>query len=135
MLSCVLLCAFLQTTVSPTPNNVNTVLLRRSDVVTFAGVQQWLAVHMGLHLQLLAGTFVVCRAEDIPLPGDAQESERLAVPLRFRQVAAVEIPADGLRQPESIVVLLEGGGEVQAGRLSELAQEEIPCYEVSSSTR
>jgi hypothetical protein len=40
--------------------------------VNFIGVQQWLASHLGLELQLLAGTYVLVPAHDIPLLGKLQ---------------------------------------------------------------
>jgi hypothetical protein len=59
-----------QATVAPTFANVNTVHVLRTDTITFIGVQQWLAAHLGLELQLLAGTYVVVPAHDIPLLGE-----------------------------------------------------------------
>jgi hypothetical protein len=51
---------------------VYTVSLSRTDAVNFIGVQQWLASHLGLELQLLAGTYVLVPAHDIPLLGELQ---------------------------------------------------------------
>jgi hypothetical protein len=58
-----------QATIAPSAANVNTVNVSRGDFVTFIGVQQWLAQHLQLELQLLAGTFVLVPAHDIPLLG------------------------------------------------------------------
>ncbi|KAF6261856.1 hypothetical protein COO60DRAFT_711494 [Scenedesmus sp. NREL 46B-D3] len=63
----------LRETIAPTAANVNTVHLSRTDTVTFIGVQQWLALHLGLELQLLAGTFVLVPAHDIPLLGELRQ--------------------------------------------------------------
>jgi hypothetical protein len=41
--------------------------------VNFIGVQQWLASYSGLELQLLAGTYVLVPAHDIPLLGELQQ--------------------------------------------------------------
>jgi hypothetical protein len=41
-------------------------------MVNFIRVQQWLASHLGLELQLLAGTYVLVPAHDIPLLGETR---------------------------------------------------------------
>jgi hypothetical protein len=62
--------------------------------------------------------------------GDGGDAERGAIPMRVRQVATVELPADSRQPPESVLVLLEGGGEVVADRLSEQQPTDLPGHQV-----
>jgi hypothetical protein len=62
--------------------------------------------------------------------GDGGDAERSAIPLRVRQVAAVELAAGVTQLPESVLVLLEGGGEVAADRLSEAELKDIDGHKV-----
>jgi hypothetical protein len=126
----------LQEPLLPTPNNINPVHLKGSDLLAFIHVQQWVGDKMRVRLPLLHGMFVLVpsaalqQQQQQPQPessgrnggsSDGGSSNppapAAAFPWQLRQIAAVE--AGPGTQPRDATVVLVGGERVAAAAVPE----------------
>jgi hypothetical protein len=117
---------------------LQTVYLPQPELLQFISIQQSIAAHLGMQLQLLEGMFVLVASAQMQLSrfesqqawviGSSSSAVAAAIPWRLRQISSVEVAPNG--NPTDATVVLVGGDRVRAGASHDAQLADVPDHEV-----